>query len=265
MAEAVDMAARRKHDSKQLAFMVRGHTTPELSGSVPCQIFEAEPNSVLNRTYNGEWAYATDEQGRARINSDPAHWPFILNWLSFGSIPAKPAAGFIAECKYWQLDNLLVKIEEQRTGAAEPPVVLHTAAHKLSLAHVQEDGKDGFKLEGSIFNFVNRFQGGKQVDTSFEAFGKGWRLEIKPKGAFLCQVTGMPTLQANLLNAFGKGASQWPINGAPSAKQDFKPPHTGWGNPWPGADNGARVQSFPCIDIHGSLRILVKVLFQKAS
>ena len=121
LAEAVDMAARRKQDSKQFTFTVRGHTTPELSGSIPRQVFEAEPNSVLSKTYNGDWSYATDDQGRACINSDPAHWPLILRWLSFGSVPLQPTDDFVAECKYWQLDNLLGRIEQQRP---EPTITL---------------------------------------------------------------------------------------------------------------------------------------------
>lgn len=112
MEEAAEMTARRNKDSKQFTYTVRGHTTPALSGSIPHSIFEAEPGSALNAIYNGEWAYAKDDQGRAYINSNPAHWPLILDWLSFGSVPTHPSESFIAECQYWQLHNLLAKWEE---------------------------------------------------------------------------------------------------------------------------------------------------------
>ena len=49
----------------------------------------------MNKTYNGEWAYAMDEKGRALINSDPANWPYIVNWLSFGPVPPSPTPGAV--------------------------------------------------------------------------------------------------------------------------------------------------------------------------
>ena len=94
--EIATLAMRRQHDSKQLQYIIRGQEGT--SGSVPCQLFGAEPNSLLNKIFNGDWAFATDGQGRAIINSNPAHWPLILDWLSFGACPAHPTEAFIAEC-----------------------------------------------------------------------------------------------------------------------------------------------------------------------
>ena len=70
MAEAGSMGMRRKSNGNQFAYIVRGSQDPAMSGSVPAQIFEAEPASVLCRMYNGEWDFAHDEQGRAHVNSD---------------------------------------------------------------------------------------------------------------------------------------------------------------------------------------------------
>ena len=193
MAAAQEMAVRRTRDSKQCAFIIRGNS--RLSSSVPCQIFEAEPHSVLNKVYNGEWACAVDEQGRACINSDPAHWPLILNWLSFGSVPVQPTEGFIAECKYWQLDNLLAKIQQQRparVAPAEPTVQRDTAKHSTSLKQLRENGRNGFQLECRVHDFVERFIAEKTISAEFRAFGSVWAITFLPEGAYLKLITGPP-------------------------------------------------------------------------
>ena len=41
--------------SKLFRYTVRGCERPDLSGSIPRQIFQAEPDSALNRMNNGEW------------------------------------------------------------------------------------------------------------------------------------------------------------------------------------------------------------------
>ncbi len=91
LGEMASQMARRNVDSKQFKYIVRGRQEPAMSGSVPASIFGAEPDSLLNRAYNGDWDYARDAQDRACINSDPAHWPLILNWLSFGAVPQDPS------------------------------------------------------------------------------------------------------------------------------------------------------------------------------
>ena len=154
MAEAKEMTARRDRDQKQFAFTVRGHETPELSGSVPCNIFEAELASVLNKKYNGEWAYAKDDRGRACINSDPAHWPLILRWLSYGAVPdlTKCTSDFIAECRYWQLNRLLTEIEQLRQADscqfASPGAIAKTDEYELEILQYERDGHGGFKVKG---------------------------------------------------------------------------------------------------------------------
>ncbi len=75
-----------------------------------------------------------NKQGQAVVNSDPEHWPVIINWLSFGAIPSKPSDGLIAECRYWQLDRLLAAMHADPSSDASitqaaigsPPFHHHT-------------------------------------------------------------------------------------------------------------------------------------------
>lgn len=49
MKEAKEMTCRWQNLSKQLSYIVRGCEQAALADSVPCQIFEAKPDSMLNR------------------------------------------------------------------------------------------------------------------------------------------------------------------------------------------------------------------------
>ena len=57
---------------------------------------------------------AKDEEGRTVVNSDPANWPLILNWLSFGTVPSDPSDSLLSECNYWQLEKLLAAINAKK-------------------------------------------------------------------------------------------------------------------------------------------------------
>lgn len=89
-AEWEAMLARRSSDSDLFLYVVRGCEGLQTTGSVPRQAFEAEPNSALGHIYNGEWEYVRDEHGRAVVNSNVQHWPMILDWLSFETVPSHP-------------------------------------------------------------------------------------------------------------------------------------------------------------------------------
>lgn len=64
--------------SKQFRFVIRGYKGNQASGSVPMRIFDAEPDSALAQAYGGQWSHDWDAEGRAVVNSNPAHWPMIL-------------------------------------------------------------------------------------------------------------------------------------------------------------------------------------------
>ena len=236
MAEAAEMPGRRLADSEQFAYTVRGHTAPGLPGSIHCQVFEAEPNSVLNRLFNGEWAYACDDLGCACINSDPAHWPLILNWLSFGSIPAQPSAEFMAECKYWQLDNLLTKSEEQRAAAHEHLRTVSPNERDLDLHAIEEGGRSGFLLKGKIHNVMQRFSRNKHVSTPFVAFRRPWVLQIQTEGVFLQNASSSAVKRSILQISFGE---DWLADRCDDGRhadkaeeREFEPSGSGWGSRW---------------------------------
>lgn len=245
LAEAVDMSARRKQGTSQLTFTVRGNTTPQLSGSIPRQVFEAEPNSVLNNMYNGDWAYATDDDGRACINSDPEHWPLILNWLSFGSVPTQPSEGFIGECKYWQLDNLLLRMELQRKAADELAITTKTSQHSFIVTHLCSNGRDGFQLQADINSFRKRWSSGKAIILDFEAFGVEWKLSIAETGVALL-VTGTERVSGGVLScSCGEDAHSTlgPI------KWDDDTSMSWWELDWPDHSKPGRVQYHPQVGL----------------
>ncbi len=106
-------------------FSVRGGNADQLSGCVPRKIFDAEPDSALTalvRLFPGKDSFATDAKDKAIVNSNPAHWPIILDWLSFGTVPQDPPAGLRDECKHWELGHLLAALllaeAQQRQGNA---------------------------------------------------------------------------------------------------------------------------------------------------
>ena len=83
--------ARHASDSNQIKFAVRGMRNHPSSFSVPRSIFQAEPDSALACCYGGDWEIAKDDEGWVFVNSDPANWLLILNWLSFGTVPSNPS------------------------------------------------------------------------------------------------------------------------------------------------------------------------------
>ena len=193
------MLAQRKQNSDLSAFSVRGCEGPGLSGKVPRQIFQAEPHSALARIYDGTWQYSTDEQGRAIINSDPAHWPVIIRWLSFGTIPKDPTPEFISECEYWQLDRLLTAIVTQQSSIVRAVPQLYD--YKVSRSVI--DDNVGFTLEGCICHFARR-AANEDSDSNcssivrFNAAGRDWKLAIDQDELCLEMLHSRP-LTSNLL------------------------------------------------------------------
>ena len=170
---------------------------PSCLGAWPRHIFQAEPNSALAHIYDGEWSYATDEQGRAVVNSDPAHWPIIVNWLSFGTVPKDPPAGLVSECKYWQLDGLIAAL-----SPAEPD------APMFSVRTTRVDNNSGFSASTSVANFPQRLDAAASKDQTlrlpFKAVGREWSLDISSEGVFLHLVSGAALSSSAMTFALGQ-------------------------------------------------------------
>ena len=273
MAGANTLSVVRKCNQSQFAFTVRGHETVELSGIVPRQIFEAEPDSILNKTYNGDWAYAKDAKGRACINSEPAHWPLILRWLSYGAVPSPPlcTSDFIAECNFWQLDNLLARIEQVHASEEvqqQPAVVIEAGSDQQSIkvTQVSKDRRIGFKMEGRIHNFIQRFASSQKVEMQFAAYGACWTFVVKEQGAYVSLVAG-PRVQASDFSIrFGQGQESWELCATAAGDVlEFAVGTGGLGKTWMGGDNPEKLKHYPCVDLHGSLLVTVDLLLGTAS
>ena len=201
MAVAPAMAASCNSSSDQFTYCVRGSRADSMQGSVPRSIFGAEPTSVLARMMNPEWQTARDDQGRALVNSDPSHWPLILNWLSFGALPdaSSVTSAFLAECRYWQLDNLLEQLEASKppTAPAEPDIekLFFTEEHLHDFTVRGLDAANGraFILEGHVCNFLER-RATSSVRLEFRVYGALWRLSFRKSTAkvSLCLLEGLP-------------------------------------------------------------------------
>ena len=181
-SEWTNAIARLDSDSKQFKYTVRGSSDPLLSGSIPRSILQAEPESVLARMYAGEWEYAKDDIGRAIINSNPKHWPVILDWLSFGTVPSHPSKGLISECEFWQLDKLLAAIA---TAADMLYSDIDTArpvadSHNLDIKPVIINGHAGFSVNGMIHEFPKQLSAAldshSPISIQFAAAGRDWHL-----------------------------------------------------------------------------------------
>ncbi len=202
------MLARRGTDSQLFKYTVRGCEGPHLSGCVPRRIFEAEPDSALAHMYNGEWEYATDEQGRAVVNSNPAHWPIIIDWLSFGTVPTNPPAGLFSECRYWQLDRLLTVISPSVKPYAQYMNVVTTTVRNCR----------GFKAYTVIDRFAqlldaagsekkHKSNDGDAIKIPFSAMGRDWSFDMTEGGSWLRMVSGREAMCGAMMLELGVSAS----------------------------------------------------------
>ena len=200
------MLIRHSSDSKLFKFAVRGLSGNPFSGSVPRSIFAAEPDSALAQIYDGEWEYAKDEEGCAIVHSDPANWPLILNWLSFGTVPSTPSESLLSECRYWQLDRLLAAIDAKEntdTGITQEVA----GSHRLNIKRMTVAGNDGFTISGQIFDFPERFASATASKAQsvklpypslrFAAAGRKWKMEIKEAG-FSVSLLTLPLLTTSM-------------------------------------------------------------------
>ena len=192
-------SVRCDRDSKMFRYAVRGSSDPRLQGIVPLSILQAEPNSVMATMYNGERDFAKDPEGRIIVNSDPGNWPFILNWLSFGTVPTKPTDSLLSECKYWQLDSMLAAIAAKpaSTSGMKPAV---EDKYQLTVAGVMLDGSHGFRVTVKIKQFTTQVCGDRHTGLTipFAAASRDWKMDSLPSAFMLSMLTG-PTLTSILL------------------------------------------------------------------
>ena len=171
--------ARHPSDAKLFKFSVRGLSGNPFCGSVPRSIFEADPDSALAHMYNGDWDYAKDEDGRAIVNSDPANWPLILNWLSFGTVPSNPSESLRSECRYWQLDKLLAAIDANDNSDI---CVTHTDTKGLDINRASVEGNYNFTVSGLVPDLPKRLStagsSGPFPCMPFTLAGRDWKLEF---------------------------------------------------------------------------------------
>ena len=272
------MKQRRQADSNQFHYSVRGIQKAGMSGCVPRQIFEAEPESMLNRFYNGEWEHAGDKYGRAVINSDPAHWPLILNWLSFGAVPPRPSPAFIAECKYWQLTNLLDAIEQSAAAAgAQSMTVDLDGEHRFTVSRIIKDGRAGFWLAGVIHGFPARLDSDGAIHMEFQAYGQDWYMLVSKMGLYVQLMSPPPPKSYHVEIGFGPETSCYKATDADcdfdvdteAADHDLYASMSGM--LWSKAptddrlglqeDELSALQKDPFVDLLGDLQIHVTLLF----
>ena len=206
-AERESMLARRDRDSKLFTFTVQGCEGPGLSGCLPRQIIDDEPNSALAHIYNGKWQYSTDAKGRAVINSDPAHWPIIVRWLSFGTVPPSPTSEFLSEYKYWQLDRRLEAIAFKNDGAR--------SAHgdAFELRRVCQDGSYGFTAECDINDFCERLEKASNTSSKlilpFRAAGQDWNIRLDQNRLDFQMLNGSTVEVNHMKFTLGMGSCTW--------------------------------------------------------
>ncbi len=254
--------ARHRSTSDLFKYVVRGCPAPMLTGSVPHSIFQAEPDSALAQTYNGAWDYAKDEQGRAVVNSNPEHWPIILDWLSFGTVPSSPSDGLIAECRYWQLDRLLAAIKAAKDSSSKDLLPAPTS-HDLEVLPALKDGHAGFSVQGLIYHFPKRLSAA--VDKShliripFTAAGRDWLLDLCQKSFHLSLSSGPPLTKAWWRVEIGSGEGA--VIKLSTAERVFEAKKS-WGWDWLPASNVQKLMHPGMLTIEGSLKIAMTLTFK---
>ena len=252
---------RHDSESKLFKYTVRGSSGPLHSGSVPRSIFAAEPTSALARMYNGEWAYAKDEQGQAVVNSNPNNWPIILDWLSFGAVPKSPSDNLVAECKYWQLDKLLAAMNVQENGNACISLA-EKDSHDLTITFVVVDGNDGFTIKGTIHQFPSRLstaaEAAQDISIPLRLAGRKWLLCLSEESFDLGMVTG-----PELTNVLWKG--DWGSGPCAVSRQNSKEKSlkAGGGLTWKWTRGEVKRMMHPSmLSFEGSLPLTMTVTFK---
>ena len=140
------------------------------AGSVPRSVLASAPESVLFKTFCGEWDYARDKEGRALITCHPERWAAILEHLATGAVPAERDPLLLEQARYWNLSRLVEGLE-----AKFPGVVL------------LENDESHFKVVGTFTNVMERFSTGqKGLSLSFSAVGgRWWVLKAYDHGIFV--------------------------------------------------------------------------------
>ena len=258
--------ARHDSDSKLFKYAVRGSSGPHLSGSVPFSIFQAEPNSALACTYNGEWQYAKDREGRAVVNSDPENWPVILNWLSFGAIPSTPTDSLLAECRYWQLDRLLAAIEDKADSIGDDDAGLvqttkdscHLRVKRTSLGSC-----NGCSVKGMVHNFAKQLSAAtdtaSQFSINFTAAGRDWSLKVHQMGFYLHMLTGPKLTRVLMRVQWGCGAKA--VRRETQQEKVLQGDERTWG--WEcKADDMELLMHPSMLSMQGSLQLTVEVTYK---
>ena len=257
--------ARHDSDSKLFKYTVRGCDGPHLSGIVPLSIFEAEPNSALACMYNGEWEYAMDGKGRAIVNSDPDHWPIILNWLSFGAIPSTPSDSLLAECRYWQLNRLLAAIEHKADGMGDDDAGMVQASkdsHHLRVKGTTSGCCKGFSVTGMIHHLPKRLSAAidpaNEISIPFTAVGRDWSLTLCQTGSCLLMLSGLQLTMVQLKMEWGSGANAIVME---CRREKVLHSESSWG--WPcEAGEVERMMHPSMLSIQGSLQLTTTATFK---
>lgn len=253
--------------SNQFRYVIRGHKGDQAAGSVPFQIFQAEPDSALAVACGGEWAQAVDEEGRAIVNSNPSHWPLILDWLSFGAVPDNPSSGFIAECRYWQLDRLLHAMEmKQDFGDAPARRRMSTGDGDLTINRVEKaSGAIGLLLKGRVHQFAERIEAGKEVKIYFIAFRRQFYLLCDRHGICITRMSGphinITSMQVSIASS-PQHVEHWPSE--KSMEAGFRMDGdihevVRWGIPWTQADLD-KLSHPALMDADGSVLLKVEAM-----
>ena len=174
-------------------------------------------------------------------------------------MPAIPSQAFIAECKYWQLDNLLRAVE---LADIQGICFCKPDNHSFELKPFHKDGRNGFRLQGRICRFIPRLEEANPICVPFSAYGTDWQLEVKKAGAFLVLVKGPPCKQPEVTISFGPSESPWRSNSFPD--RDLTAGEPGWGTPLSAAQL-LHLQHPPYMDLSGSLLVGISLVHRKAT
>ncbi|GAQ89067.1 hypothetical protein KFL_004840070 [Klebsormidium nitens] len=132
---AAEASARRAREGDRLHYVLacNGQT-----GSIARSILASEPESLLYKTFCGEWDYARDDSGRAIVTCHPDRWAAVLEHLTTGAVPKQRDSQLLEQARFWNLQRLTSALE-----ALTPGVVVSNA------------DSQGFTVRGTFVSVMN--------------------------------------------------------------------------------------------------------------
>lgn len=162
--EAARDAGGRRDEERERFDYVLAHNGQ--TGSVSRTLLASDSDSLLYKTYCGDWEYPRDGNGRAVITCHPKRWAAVLEHLTNGTVPAEPDSPLLNQARYWNLGRLVRGLE-----ALYPGVVVSKSS-----------GSGGFKVMCTFTSVIETLKTVNNLSIEYAARNQLWTVQIDREG-----------------------------------------------------------------------------------